>query len=759
MNFPTSVYDTLFFLKKKIWLVTLIFLGFFFALPINAGMCLQHVQQQGGDIATQNLLKHKIAVLFNAGENLGVTLIFIISAFICALIFLTWMHSRHKVDFYYSLPLNKKWLFGCCFSAGILAVIIPYLINIVLSLIVIATMGQFSLLDASTLLAGMAVNILLFTVIYTLTVIAITLTGNSIVSGLLGLIFLSLGPTVIFLYRIVRENLHPTWFSEAVDWSALISYSSPVSRFISLHMSDQASFTWLEGLLCMLICALFLLAAIRLFKIRAAEAAGKTLAFPLLRPLLKYPLTIICAAAFGMIFHSMGDVGNNWLWFFLGAALGGAIVCQSVEIIYYADFRAINKRLLPMGITLALFLGVCALGIGDVGGYNKYLPQSNEVASVDLLMTDFNSYTYDSDIAQDFPAPHDTNYYQLRPLISEKSTLSKAFDLQNQLELGHIEDPQSIEAAISLADKMIAQSSISLEEEEFYYFAPEKTSCIIRYTLKNGKSVIRSYTNTNINSDQIREEMAQIYQDNSYKKHIYQLFSFSPQQIRVENVCAFASEPITPYNEAQRESNLNMPCTELLQTFQQELTALSGEQMQQELPVGSITFRVYASNPEKIIFKQNNREYLSYTYPVYPSFSRTISLLQDFGVSTQDWYANSDQISKITLSEYNPQGFDQQLPPAFNSQQNKTMITGSGLNNLYQNIPSNSTTYYNMEGKQRSTVFSDKNTIEKMLSQSYPEEAFRFNSFISPYPNSMYSVTYMDFYGNDNYQFRYRLQP
>ena len=92
------------------------------------------------------------------------------------------------------------------------------------------------MLNVPTMLAGVGLNILLFLLIYTITVIAVILSGNGVVSGILAIVFLSFGPAVINSYRWLRAEMQPTWFS-TTDWVALTSHSSPVARYTTLFFN------------------------------------------------------------------------------------------------------------------------------------------------------------------------------------------------------------------------------------------------------------------------------------------------------------------------------------------------------------------------------------------------------------------------------------------------------------------------------------------------------------------------------------------
>ena len=97
------------------------------------------------------------------------------------------------------------------------------------------------------------------------------------------------------------------------------------------------------------------------------------------------------------------------------------------------------------------------------------------------------------------------------------------------------------------------------------------------------------------------------------------------------------------------------------------------EQMEEEMPVGLIRFTT--ESDEKAIAWRNNPEHDTVSswnyyygadvrdqdfYPVYPSFTRTIRLLGQYGVSVKD-EALSDKIVSVTVSGYAPNSDSYQM--------------------------------------------------------------------------------------------------
>ena len=114
----------------------------------------------------------------------------------------------------------------------------------------------------------------------------------------------------------------------------------------------------------------------------------------------------------------------------------------------------------------------------------------------------------------------------------------------------------------------------------------------------------------------------------------------------------------------------------LLTAYQQEFSGMTMEQMKEEMPMGLIRFT--SETEEKAIAWWNKREKRGYSdeddwnyyygpdvrdqdyYPVYPSFTKTISLLEQYGVSVKNEDL-SDQIVSVTVRGYAPKSDSYQV--------------------------------------------------------------------------------------------------
>ena len=164
MNSATLLSSAAGVFRRKLWLPALYFFAFLFVMPIRLAMTLQNYLDPARYSSSEALLRAAERAelytreFFSAGDGVLVLLIF--AAFFTMPVFFAYLHDQRLIDFYHSLPVRRERLFAEHFLAALAAVVLPYLINLLLSLAVAAALGTGGL-SAGAVLAGCASHLLL----------------------------------------------------------------------------------------------------------------------------------------------------------------------------------------------------------------------------------------------------------------------------------------------------------------------------------------------------------------------------------------------------------------------------------------------------------------------------------------------------------------------------------------------------------------------------------------------------------------------
>ena len=187
--------------KRKLWLAALAFLAFFFALPVGMALNLSNTAErydemvESGQIMLVSRAESLTQTALNyvsASENGMMIFLVMVSAVVCGAASFSYLHNKKKVDFYHSIPVKRPMIFSVAFLAGILIPAAAYALNLLVAVGVAAgysvSPGEILPLAAE----GWAFHMLYFWFLYSVTVLAMMMTGNLVV-GLLGTM-------VFFLY-------------------------------------------------------------------------------------------------------------------------------------------------------------------------------------------------------------------------------------------------------------------------------------------------------------------------------------------------------------------------------------------------------------------------------------------------------------------------------------------------------------------------------------------------------------------------------
>lgn len=618
MNSATLLYNARSAFRRKAWFTALVSATLLFSLTISGAMNLQRqlrfAATGGGSVAGA------VESIFSY-SNTGVMIPLMIAAFVAGLVFFGYLQRPDQVDLFHSLPISRRRLFFANYLAGAAAVLLPWLANLLLSLVVVLAMGGGAYLDCLRLLTGFAIHLLFFLAIYTLTALAMLMTGHRLVGGLLALVFLGIGPMILGMYRWLGEMFYPTWYSQLIDWSSLIAHSSPAARYITLVTGNYHLNSLSAGDIAALLALIIGGMALCLFCYgrRPSEAAGRALAFPASRPFIKYPLVVLAIGGMAMTLFEIGD--SSWLWYSVGALLGGFICAQALEIINAFDFRAIGRRLLPLAIVLAVFLGGSLFCAKDTTHFNDYVPEPAEVAQVELVLnglsdTDgylISSYTRDSDHAA-----------MLRQLEID----DEAF-----LRRGLLTTEAGIAAAVDIAGRLVADFQQHGATEAY---TPDdenrnQISAYIRYTLKDGSVKTRYYRRYSVVVADIAPQLDAIYAEQRFRQGLYPLFDFPAEQVALLRCAVYEDYVYGRYDWREGEknyANTQLPdIAALLEVYQQELLAMTAAELRAAPPVGLLEFQAYAAPPTAEQVYNGGLPGRNLSYPVYASMSGTIAAL------------------------------------------------------------------------------------------------------------------------------------
>ena len=433
--------------KRRTWAFALVFLAFFFILPIGLALAMEDaantqyyvyngyrdfVQDPSMPLAVyqEKLLELKTKVVLSQAEfgNGMVVFLMMAAAVVMGVSGFSYLHNRKKVDFYHSIPVRRELIYSARYMGGILIVGVSYLINLILMFGVALAYGVGTPGIAGAMAGGLALNMLFFLLMYAAVVIAMMMTGNMVVGILASGVFFFFLPAVMLLLEGYCEIFFVTtarnaWTSDGSPFMWGMKYLSPFSVYITaLDWKLDEIIKHVPELICsgFGVLALFFL-GMQLYRIRPSESAGKAMAFKRTMAPIRILLVLGCGLAGGLFFWAMQ---SRLRWGLFGTVVFTILTHCIVEIIYHFDFKKLFGRKLQLVLCLGAGVLVFLSFRYDWYGYDSYLPAADEVVSASLELDIDSGWLNNRSVLQNDQGEYELDYKPAYENIEEDMKLT-----------------------------------------------------------------------------------------------------------------------------------------------------------------------------------------------------------------------------------------------------------------------------------------------------------------------------------------------
>ncbi len=630
-------------LKRRVWTIAWSILSMLFALVVPVALMCSDFSKRAAQYSAYQRLSDIGDVLAGLHSNYFASAALMLTAVIWAVSGYHYLHNSRKTDFYHSLPVKRRQLFLSVYLNGILVPLLCYAAAMRVGILFVLSAGIGADEIGSLPWRSMCLNGAYYCLIYTTVVIAMMMTGHVVVALLGSGVFLGYGPMVIWLYEGYREMFfHTLYESNAIyeRFSNMLRFSSPLTNYIyALGRFDDGKWKLTGALLVLLVAAAAAILAYSLYRLRPSEAAGKAMAFEKTKAPIRILLTIPIAIASGMLFYSISERGLGWMFF--GVVCGGVLLHCLMEIIYHFDFRKLFTARYQMVVCVAAAAVLMAAGHYDLYGYDSWYPEAGEIADASVFTGDgmwWISYgelekeerLYDGEEIYYYRwASEASDEYRIRQmkltdtyLVSELARRGAAWEKANRFETSATANCRSYNMC---------------------------------FRLTNGRTVYRRYVIQMDSEAKALEE--QLLNSVEYKRGLYPVMNLKPEE--AAEVC------FEQYN-----IGMDVPLTlndggagRLLEAFQKDMEEMTVGDLRSQMPLGTIQFRdqAFQAAAEHNAALEDYSSLLSGVgyYPVYPSFARTLALLEDAGVELVQM--DESNIQSITIYYY----YDKELGASY----------------------------------------------------------------------------------------------
>ncbi len=602
-------------LRQRLWTIVLAAIVFILPVPIYIAMEISGSRGFGTDWM-DNFARNLAEPM--GTQSIWLVLVTIVGALICAVSGFGYLFSKKKVDFFHSLPVKRETLFAVRYINGILIYLVPYLAMILVSILIMVFTGTMRAVVFPVVLGGLAVHLLGYLAVYTTFILCVTFVGNIVVFFAVSGWTFGITAITLLVYNWFEEQFFNTYsYLGDVFTERLYSLRFLCPWYFYIYSVDTHEKT--GGLLLQELAFVAVLAVITLlvYRVRPSDGAGKAIAFPVLKPVIRVSVELLAGALMGMLFHEAADRSYGVPgWMIFGVILGVILSHMLIQSIFHFDIRKCFAAKGSMGIVAVATIAFVLVMRYDTFGYDKYLPKEKKIASVGLEVNGLDRYR--------------NNYKYTGSYMDWTDELS-------EMELTEM-------------NKVYPYLESLVEDNESYWELRENGTSVdntrvnVAYRLKNGKTVYREYR-----VEQIREDLfAPIFESKEYKEIHYSDIYTVPERF-LEAVTA---------NHAMNVLNMSLTDgerAEFMAILRRELSSQTLKEKLNTLPVAVLHLTAVDKNPQYDAdgYMMDTMYDYHTELPIYPSYTETLRFLAERGFRPDDAYEwTGKEMMRVQLPEY-----------------------------------------------------------------------------------------------------------
>lgn len=424
-------------MKRYWWISALYTLAVFFSLTFN----LIRISKQG------IISMPKDYSLVNSYIYSSSSVMFALSIFVpvvLGVLLFSYLQSGKSVTTMHSVPITRKTQYLSHFLSGIILFTIPLAVNVLLMML-FRINGNFASVFRISHLADVMIITFIYSILtYSASCAVSMITGSKIAAFVFTYVF-GLLPVEAegFSYLLARVLLYG--FYEDYDFS--------VSQF--LYVMPHNLLIIKNIVLYVGISIIFAFSGYLLYEKRKLEKHGEVVAFSFLNPVFIFGVGLCSGAVGYAYFYGVWDLKS--IFWFMPFGILGIIIAEMLVRKSFKVFSCYKKIIGYSAFVLVLFLAFKF----DISGYEKRVPDANDVESVVFDDCYYNSGVETRYGSDGIPMFHDSEY----DISITDGDLIEKITKYHKLIVSEREDPN----------------------------LPDRNYVSIFYKLKNGKSLKRGY--------------------------------------------------------------------------------------------------------------------------------------------------------------------------------------------------------------------------------------------------------------------------
>lgn len=378
-------------MRHRGWMIALSVLGSFLTLPviwlIGTNNMHTYYSHYTPDVGTASYYFAYIASFWRGVANYLGGLLVIGGAMVAALAGFRFVFHKDQADTWHSLPVKRDVLFWACYVNGVVVWLLPLLISTVLTVVLSGGMalgewgwGAEQVYEVVKLAAGnFVVWTAVFFLVYDLALLAMMFSGN-VLNTMVSMLILGFGCVCLYGLGIGFCSFYfDTFFYLGFGNIMVFLYGSPFLSVITLLLERGEEIEGYSVWFNLLVAAAMAVCAWFLYRKRPSELAEQGIKSRVISTALRL-VTAFGAGAGGWLLFSV--ITYDLVWCIFGALLAAVLVHGVLDVVFQMDFRAFFAHRLQMAATVAVTLLVCFAFYEDWFGFDKYLPEKEQIAEI-----------------------------------------------------------------------------------------------------------------------------------------------------------------------------------------------------------------------------------------------------------------------------------------------------------------------------------------------------------------------------------------
>ena len=640
-------------LKRRLSTVALSLTAFFFTYPVAALLLISEGLSEENAAAfpgTQDpeyvafMLRKSIhaewlSLYSPSSRNYLLFFLMLLLAVLLSLSGFRYLETRKQTDFLHSLPVSRTSLFLAVNLNSFLIAAVPCLLmGLCSGLIMQYGTGYTDCVPAVLLQCCL---MLIFFLLFSMTaVLAVMLTGNLAVCLAAVAVFLFWGPLSLGLLEEMKSVFFRTdWGPDPVQ-DLLMQFSSPWCFCLDIALKP----VFQRGLAALIAAALLFFLNLFLYRKRPSEAAEKAMAFPVTEAPVKCILSVTAGIAGAVMFY---EIRHSTGWSFFGLISGTVLTHCIMEIIYRFDFKKLFSRKRQLAFCLIAAAALFSAYRFDLTGFDRYIPKEDQVESAALFSDALESDLYLMDSTVRLTGEEGLQF------AAQERTRTEA-DVLNDMRLP---DPAPV---FRIAEQAVSGTAARKKPSSTQQGYTHESNVLVAWHLKNGRTVYRSYY---LDLQAVREDLDLIHNDPAFKTAVYPVLSLPPEQLSGVNYQDVSGPDHVPGTSAEG-LDASPEGRMLLQAYKTELSQLTADTRRNESPVACLQFKDRDFQNAADTLRREDRQHFSLStfnnvgwYPVYPSFTETLSLLEKQGVQLNRAAAPEEMEALVLVDQTDPYDF------------------------------------------------------------------------------------------------------